>query len=453
MSLRKVNIVKCKHLSIQAVITMEELKEFLESSTIHGLALISTTKSLLSKVFWLVVVVFSIVTATIIIVSLFISWDASPVSTTIETKPIRKLEFPLVTICPPAGSTTAINSDLKQAENINLTKSFRGELSRMSAEIIEDEAFKELQDEEEGFVEEDKYMNWYRGYSKPTLPFEEQNYGHSYTQTYIQAYQFETSALQGSVSSPGYGKPFKLEKFKKLVRYEYTIHLPENTNMAYNGSRLVLRLRLEIVGRILGDQSEKVYIDAPGSYKTEWLVSTENLTRVFVVDEEFVGKRKNLVIKYIRRLETTSHLNLVRMTGISFDWYLTDEPFVEKGKKSTPKFLSEDRNLHFIKLVNFIYSRVLQQNDSMERLWLDVRAFRLDWLDQRRLSAASHCHAERMITDDTVTQFITRNQEDQKLKREVAKHPVHWNESIDWLLRPVAKMFFYLTNCPSIREG
>ena len=219
---------------------MEDLKEFLESTTIHGLTYIATAKSIFSKFFWIIIMVLSFVTSIILIESLFSSWSANPVSTTVETKSISKSPFPRVSVCPPANSMTSMNWDLKKAENLNLTEGFKQHLANISAELIEDEAFNVLEREEKKFVEENKFLNWYTGFTKPTLPHNEIYAGYKYS--------LFTSAVKGSISTPDFQEPFKLEKFKKKCLYEYAIYLTENiVNIT---TSMVLNIRLDIVGEL-----------------------------------------------------------------------------------------------------------------------------------------------------------------------------------------------------------
>ena len=48
-------------------------------------------------------------------------WQENPVSTSITTHPIEDLDFPIVTICPPKGSNTALYHDLVKAGNGSLS--------------------------------------------------------------------------------------------------------------------------------------------------------------------------------------------------------------------------------------------------------------------------------------------------------------------------------------------
>ena len=80
---------------------MDALKEFLESSTIHGLAHISNAPSKMSRGFWLFVVLLGFSAAFYLINSSYVDWQASPIATSISTHPLSELNFPNVTICPP----------------------------------------------------------------------------------------------------------------------------------------------------------------------------------------------------------------------------------------------------------------------------------------------------------------------------------------------------------------
>ena len=111
---------------------------FLESSTIHGLAYISTTRKWV-KLFWIVVVVSGFVGAGYIIKESFDSWAESPVKTTIETLPMDELKFPKVTVCPPKNTFTDLNYDLIMTENITLTEEMRDEMFRYAVDVINED--------------------------------------------------------------------------------------------------------------------------------------------------------------------------------------------------------------------------------------------------------------------------------------------------------------------------
>ena len=76
---------------------METLITFLESSTIHGLAYIPTGRRHV-RLFWILVVIAGFSGAGYLIYESFQSWAESPITTTIETLPIKDITFPKINI-------------------------------------------------------------------------------------------------------------------------------------------------------------------------------------------------------------------------------------------------------------------------------------------------------------------------------------------------------------------
>ena len=95
---------------------MSNIKTFLESSTIHGLAYITSMRKLTS-IFWILVVIAGFTGAGVLIYQAFQDWADSPVKTTIETEPIAKMTFPTMTVCPPKDTYTDLNYDLMTVKN------------------------------------------------------------------------------------------------------------------------------------------------------------------------------------------------------------------------------------------------------------------------------------------------------------------------------------------------
>ena len=95
-----------------AVHFISPVREFLETSTLHGLVYISKAKSLWGKILWSFSVIVSFSLAGLLIQQSFADWSAHPVSSVISTHPIENLKFPNVTVCPPKGTNTALNYDL-----------------------------------------------------------------------------------------------------------------------------------------------------------------------------------------------------------------------------------------------------------------------------------------------------------------------------------------------------
>ena len=63
-------------------------------------------------------------------------WQESPVATSITTRPIDDLDFPIVTICPPKGSNTAFYNDLVKLGNGTLSPEDRTKLRESAYQIF-----------------------------------------------------------------------------------------------------------------------------------------------------------------------------------------------------------------------------------------------------------------------------------------------------------------------------
>ena len=98
---------------------MDGIRTYLETSTIHGLTYISTTRKHI-RIFWIFVVLAGFSTAGYLIQQSFQSWADSPVKTTVDTLPISEITFPKITVCPPRNTSTDLNYDLMAIENVSL---------------------------------------------------------------------------------------------------------------------------------------------------------------------------------------------------------------------------------------------------------------------------------------------------------------------------------------------
>ena len=74
---------------------MEHLKEILETSTIHGLSWISTTRRF-RRLFWILVVCAGFSTAIYLIHLSFLDWGQNPITTTITTLPISQVSIIII---------------------------------------------------------------------------------------------------------------------------------------------------------------------------------------------------------------------------------------------------------------------------------------------------------------------------------------------------------------------
>ena len=99
------------------------------------------TKS--AKILWLLIVCFGFIGSGILIRKSYNEWQESPIATSISTYPLDDLDFPIVTICPPKDSNTALYHDLVKAGNRSLSDVKSRTLRRAAYEIFTEQAHKE----------------------------------------------------------------------------------------------------------------------------------------------------------------------------------------------------------------------------------------------------------------------------------------------------------------------
>ena len=149
---------------------MSILRQFLESTTIHGLAYIASTAKL-SRLIWILVVIIGFSTAGFLIYQSFQSWEESPITTTIETLPISEIKFPKVSVCPPKNTLTNLNYDILKTKDMTLDRQVRDQLFREALEIIDSshsnitkKIFRKVEDK-------NVFKNWYYGFSQMQMPY------------------------------------------------------------------------------------------------------------------------------------------------------------------------------------------------------------------------------------------------------------------------------------------
>ena len=196
--------------------TMDGFREFLETSTIHGLSHISTSKGF-ARFFWVLIVITGFTIACVLINQSFEDWAASPIKTTIETKPIAEIDFPKVTVCPPKGSFTNLNFDLMNLRNVTLSNETREELAHFAFDLIHESAYNEAMANLSKFEEQNRAYNWYHGFTEISFP---------QLKYYYYEYYIQTSAVKGFVQTQFFGDAFDAEKVDPSIEYMVEINPP-----------------------------------------------------------------------------------------------------------------------------------------------------------------------------------------------------------------------------------
>ena len=178
---------------------VEHIRLFLESSTIHGLAHISTSRKFV-RLFWIIVVIAGFTGAGILINTSFHSWDESPVKTTIETLPIREIDFPKVTVCPPKDTYTNLNYGLSMTKNMALDNDTRKDLANSSVKHLHQNVYANAVKNLSLLEDDDRYYNWYHGYTDIRIPYYDEELG-LYN-------RIDTAATSGTIFTKDFGKKY-----------------------------------------------------------------------------------------------------------------------------------------------------------------------------------------------------------------------------------------------------
>ena len=167
----------------------------------------SQTKA--AKILWFGIVCLGFTGAAILISKSYKDWQENPIATSITTHPIADLEFPIVTVCPPRHTSTALYHDLVKAGNGTLSDENRRILKRTAYEIFKEHTYKE-----EG---------------KRVLPSAMMSMG----------------SLNGTVATPGFREQFKEEYYKEDREYVVVLQIPNEVKEKIGSGSITVELEID----------------------------------------------------------------------------------------------------------------------------------------------------------------------------------------------------------------
>ena len=225
----------------------DEIREFLESSTIHGLAHISTGRSIYTRIIWVLIVIGCFSIGISLIDKAFYSWATTPIITTVDTRPISEVVFPEITVCPPSGTDTALNVDLEAAKGMELSEEQREELILEMEGDLHKEHIGSFAQEQSLFFPLDRIRKAYSGEHKLSFGFTSPGYiddGVTYPDTVKLTVEVASKgALEGEFSTPGYRDPVTNPEVWHSTEFSYKAKLiPQIYDSSLNGANLVIEL-------------------------------------------------------------------------------------------------------------------------------------------------------------------------------------------------------------------
>ena len=356
---------------------MEELKVFLETSSIHGLHFVGTTHKY-ARIFWMTVVLTGFILASSMIQRSLDSWERNPISTTIEILPISKTKFPKVTVCPPKYTYTDLNFELSNIGYQTIDSDLANEnttgykLLESFSKYFFDEDFKRKLEKIESFNELRKYENWYKGQSLALVPTNDKLEINKGIITKVTKVDFDvtTKTINGEISTPFFGEDFEIEKFELGVIYN--VHLRNPYKETANGT-IVLKLYYDSLQSDYECLSLQGY-SSLGFGSDNCLASNETYREIEI--ENFVGT----TIKFERKGELTSvRLQTMktpeRNTGFKVTWKYREYSILKVEQGS---LISQNKD--FIAMTNLVKSVDWANNGTaLKKFWSTASQVKADW--------------------------------------------------------------------------
>ena len=285
---------------------MDEIRTYLESTTVHGLVYISTTRKY-ARLFWILTVISGFFGAGYLIKESFDGWDESPVKTTIETLPISEITFPKVTVCPPKNTFTDLNYDLMMTENITLTGEIRDEMFKYAVDIINEDGISG--NDWKKLHEEDRFYNWYHGYTDIDSPFFDR---------YGLRFGISTSAISGVVTTQHYGEQFRPELVERKLSYTVYVFPPASVS---NNGNVTLHFKLEKVSMtgLTSGSTDAVYMEGLGDLDAD----QEQTTAYTNFTPPARWEYRSMYLSRDLRYEEIETQRLDLMPGFKFSWWYT----------------------------------------------------------------------------------------------------------------------------------
>ena len=282
---------------------MEQIREFLDTSTIHGMSWISDSRRWI-RLFWIVVVIGGFTGAFVIIFESFYNWDKSPITTTSETLSISDITFPNVTVCPQENSFLNLNFNILKSEKLKLDDDTRRELSDYAIDIIQDEFHKEMMTNLSKLEYPERYYNWYHGFTKLEYPYYNDD---SRIQQLI--YYVQTSAVSGTIATPYFGTKLNTSKVEPKIQIFVMIYIPTEVKGDRNSTIL-----FKIEKQSMKEVTDKLYFN---DYRFAIDYDITNFSR------NITAPRSAYFLKLTRKVskDDVENTELNYMPGFGFKWY------------------------------------------------------------------------------------------------------------------------------------
>ena len=321
-------------------------------------------------------------------------------------------------MCPPKDTTTQVNVDLKNIEKKQLTNETRTKLSNFAEEAFSELFMRQLMRNLSIFHEENRYYNWYNGYTELQRG--------SFSTWYDEGNEMGlfTSVTKGSCSTRNFG----LES--KNIEEETDTYMTFNfyPSKKYSDStNITLFWKIEYL---------PIKQISKGHDRILWKFSELLNPNIYEHNYNFTPPSKGTEYwKFQRKIEIEELKKMAfsKVPGFKFSWYLSEEMEPHRefvGMDMYPK------NEEFKRLANVVYKSPLKMEDK----WKAIKSLRFELLKNPQ----ADCRFMYSFVDH---KFMV---EYRKLfEKEVSMNHTDEYYNLDSsTLEESAKMFLYLYACP-----
>ena len=237
----------------------------------------------------------------------FEGWSEHSIKTTTETRDISEIRFPVVTVCPQNNIFTHLNHDLMNLDNLTMTDEtkHKQQFLDIANKVFLDSYFEnEVLANIRKLEEENRFYNWYHGYTQIRMTFWDGDF-----------YFIYTSATTGNIKTQYFGDKYDPDKIERKLWYKIRIYPP-----AHVVKNLNFTLTLEI---------EKVNMKVSGDSYDDMTVEEEifdpdqnNLVLDFTAPDEYIYIR---LWRNVNSKEIETNINLETMPGFSIKWSYNED--------------------------------------------------------------------------------------------------------------------------------
>ena len=391
------------------LLAMENIKHFLETSTIHGLTHISTTRKH-ARVFWIAVVVFGFTFSVYLIQQSFKAWDESPVTTTIETLPIANLTFPTVTVCPPRNTFTDLNHHLRMSDNMTLDNDIRKALSNYAVELLHGHFFEFNLARLNKMQQEHRYRNWYYGTSHIVLPFKKWKFPNNIF------YSVVTSAMSGVMWTQYFGEKYDQDKVETDILYQVQLKPPADN--------LTLHFTMEKVA-VKESDTDKESLLIQNKYIN---MGTKNISRTLKVPPKYTTIRLQRKIQ----IEEVLKIKLDLMPGFRLSWNFSGNVEPQQEHTLDSSCVGNELTCAFVRFANML----VISNHSLTDIWNILKEIKYT------ISVDKVCK-NYLYENPEIQSIVTTFEETLNVK----SSEIILGNMTDTTLKTAAEMFLYVNSC------